>query len=84
MWYVFDAYTCQWPGMGRDLMILDCFRESIMRSDALLRPYNVRLCDLLMDGEDETFTTNDTVNSFVGIVAIQVSPHANDSKCSCN
>ena len=57
--------------MGRDLMTLDCFRESIMRSDALLRPYGVHLSDLLMDSKDDTF--NNTINSFVGIAAIQVS-----------
>jgi len=57
--------------MGRDLMTLDCFRESIMRSDELLRPHGIRLSDLLMDSKEDTF--NDTVNSFVGIAAIQVS-----------
>jgi len=41
-----------------------------MRSDTLLRPYGVQLFDLLMDSKDDTF--NDTVNSFVGIAAIQV------------
>ena len=70
MWFVFAGMGTQWPHMGRDLMTLDCFRESIMRSDALLRPYGVQLCDLLMDSQEDTF--NDTVNSFVGIAAIQV------------
>jgi len=74
VWFVFAGMGTQWPHMGRDLMSLDCFRESIMRSDALLRPYGVQLCDLLMDSKDDTF--NDTANSFIGIAAIQVDSRA--------
>jgi len=60
----------QWPEMGRDLMALDCFRESIMRSDKVLRPYGIQLCDLLMNSKEDPF--NNIVNSFVGIVSVQV------------
>ena len=59
--------------MGRDLITLDCFRESIMRSDALLRPHGIQLYDLLMNSKEDTFSS--TVNSAVGIVAIQVNTH---------
>ena len=70
VWFVFAGMGTQWTHMGRDLMTLDCFRESIMRSDTVLRPYGIQLCDLLMDSKEDTF--NDTVNSFVGIASIQV------------
>ena len=60
----------QWPLMGRDLMTLDCFRESIVRSDSVLRPYGINLLDLLMDSKEDAF--KDVVSSFVGIVGIQV------------
>jgi len=60
----------QWPQMGRDLMTLDCFRESIMRSDTFLRPYGINLVDILMNSTEEIF--NDVVDSFVAIVSIQV------------
>jgi len=70
VWFVFAGMGTQWPHMGRDLMTLDCFRESIMRLDTVLRPYGIQLCDLLMDSKEDTF--NDTVNSFVGIAGIQV------------
>jgi len=56
--------------MGRDLMTLDCFRESVVRSDALLRPYGVDLIELLMNSTEETF--NDVVSSFASIVSVQV------------
>jgi len=61
----------QWQQMGRDLMTLDSFRDSIMKSDAVLKQYGVHLCDLLMKAQEDTF--NNTLNSFIGIAAIQVS-----------
>jgi fatty acid synthase, animal type len=70
VWYVFAGMGTQWPKMGRDLMTLDSFRESIMRSNAVLEHYNIHLCDLLMEAKEDTF--NDTLNSFIGIAAIQV------------
>jgi len=79
VWFVFAGMGSQWPEMGRDLMTLDCFRESIMRSDTVLRPYGIELCKLLMDSKEDTF--NNIVNSFVGIVSVQVS-HSSLFLCS--
>ena len=56
--------------MGRDLMTLDTFHQSILQSDNVLRPYGIELYNMLMTGDDKTF--DDTLNSFVGIAAIQV------------
>ena len=70
VWFVFAGMGSQWPNMGRDLMTLDCFRESIMRSDALMKPYGVELCDILTNSKDDAF--NNVISSFVGIIAIQV------------
>jgi len=74
VWYVFAGMGTQWSQMGRDLMSLECFRESIMRSDAVLRPYGVQLCDIIMHSTEDTF--KNIVNSFVGIAAIQVNCHS--------
>lgn len=70
MWFVFAGMGTQWHGMGRDLMEVQVFRESIMKSDVLLKQYKINLYDLLMEGDESVF--NDTLNSFVGIAAIQV------------
>lgn len=70
VWFVFAGMGTQWCGMGKDLMCLDLFRESIMRSDAVLKPYDLQLYDLLMNADKDTF--NHTLNSFVSIAAIQV------------
>lgn len=56
--------------MGRKMMENEVFRQSIMKSDEVLKPYNINLYDMLMEGEEATF--ENTVNSFVGIAAIQV------------
>ena len=61
----------QWAGMGRALMGLDVFRHSLERSDAVLRPHGVALCEMIKRADDDTFTNN-TLNSFVAIAAIQV------------
>lgn len=52
-------------------MGLPVFHASIMRSHAALAPYGIALYDLLMNSQQEAF--EDTMNSFVGIAAIQVS-----------
>ena len=58
----------QWQGMGRKMLEVDVFRASILKSDAILKPYNVHLYDLLMDSD----AFENIVYSFVGIAAIQV------------
>ena len=60
----------QWHGMGRDLMVVDSFKQSIMKSDAVLKKYGVNLFEMLMQGDENTF--DNTMNSFIGIAAIQV------------
>ncbi|XP_060080138.1 fatty acid synthase-like [Ylistrum balloti] len=70
VWFVFDGMGTQWHGMGRQMMKMELFKNSIMKSDAVLRPYGLCLYDLLMKGEESVF--EDTLNSFVAIAAIQV------------
>ena len=70
MWFVFAGMGTQWHGMGRALMPLEAFRHSIMKSDTVLRSYGIELYNLFMN--EDTATFDDTLNSFVGIAAIQV------------
>lgn len=70
VWFVFPGMGTQWHGMGRDLMRLEVFHNSIMKSDMTLKPHGVNLYDTIMKGDANTF--EDTKNSFVGIAAIQV------------
>lgn len=70
MWYVFPGMGTKWHGMGRDLMVLDAFRESIMKSDEVMKPLGVELYQLLMEGEEAAF--EDIEIAYVCILAIQV------------
>lgn len=60
----------QWAGMGRSLMQLQEFGESIARSDMALKDTGLCVSRLLMAADESTF--EDTVHAFVGLAAIQV------------
>lgn len=60
----------QWAGMGRSLMQLQEFKESIRRSDMALKDTGLCVSRLLMEADENTF--EDTVHAFVGLAAIQV------------
>ncbi|KAK3609643.1 hypothetical protein CHS0354_028847 [Potamilus streckersoni] len=70
IWYVFSGMGTQWSGMGRQMMTLSGFRESIKESNRILRPYGICLLDLITSGSDTVFNTS--LNSFVAITAIQI------------
>ncbi|XP_055874982.1 fatty acid synthase-like [Biomphalaria glabrata] len=70
IWFVFTGMGTQWHGMGRKMMELDVFRESIMRSTQTLSRYDINLYDLIMNGNETTFEK--TIPSFIGIASIQV------------
>ena len=61
----------QWPGMGKKMMAIDVFRNSILKLDVIMKPYGVNLYDCIMSPDEEVFKS--IVNAFVCIIAIQVS-----------
>ncbi|KAL5018316.1 hypothetical protein ScPMuIL_004038 [Solemya velum] len=70
VWYVFAGMGSQWYGMGRTMMTLGSFRDSILKSDCVLKSHGIDLQKMLLEGDDKTF--ENTTNSFVGITAIQM------------
>ncbi|KAM6049680.1 fatty acid synthase isoform 2-T2 [Theristicus caerulescens] len=70
LWYVCSGMGSQWKGMGLSLMKLDLFRQSILRSDEALKTTGLKVSDLLMQADENTF--DDIVHSFVGLAAIQI------------
>lgn len=70
MWWVFSGMGSQWPGMAKDLMKLDMFKESIQRSALALKPYGVNLEEILINSTEATF--ENVRNSFVSIAAVQI------------
>ncbi|XP_040922555.1 fatty acid synthase-like [Toxotes jaculatrix] len=70
LWFICSGMGTQWAGMGRSLMQLPDFRESILRSDVALKDTGLVVSRLLMEADDTTF--EDTVHAFVGLAAIQI------------
>jgi len=70
VWLIFTGMGSQWHGMGKDLMQLEAFKNSILKSDRALKPHGVSVSDIIMSGDSNIF--ENTINSFVGIAAIQV------------
>lgn len=70
MWFVFSGMGTQWSGMGRDLMQLEPFNQSIQRSSAILQKYDIDLVQLILSSKPEDL--DKPINSFVSIAAIQV------------
>ncbi|NXU42098.1 FAS synthase, partial [Drymodes brunneopygia] len=69
LWYICSGMGTQWKGMGLSLMKLDLFRQSILCSDEALKNTGLKVSDLLLQADENTF--DDTVHAFVGLAAIQ-------------
>lgn len=70
MCFVFSGMGSQWTGMGISLMKLPIFNESILKSHTILKEFEIDLVKIITNNDPNTL--NNTVNSFVGITAIQV------------
>ncbi|XP_071429466.1 fatty acid synthase [Pithys albifrons albifrons] len=70
LWYICSGMGTQWKGMGLSLMKLDLFRQSILRSDEALKSTGLKVSDLLLQADENTF--DDIVLAFVGLAAIQI------------
>ncbi|XP_066519867.1 fatty acid synthase [Hoplias malabaricus] len=70
LWYICSGMGTQWAGMGRSLMQLQEFRESVLRSDEALKDTGLCVSRLLMEADENTF--EDTVHAFVSLAAIQI------------
>lgn len=70
LWFICTGMGSQWCGMGRSLMRLDSFRASILKSDKAVKPYGVKVSDLLMSTDENIF--DDMVLAFVSLTAIQI------------
>lgn len=73
MCFVFSGLGSQWTGMGTSLMKLPIFNESILKSHTILKEFGIDLIKIITNTDPNIL--NNTVNSFVGITAIQVNIH---------
>ncbi|XP_047400181.1 fatty acid synthase isoform X1 [Sciurus carolinensis] len=70
LWFVCSGMGTQWCRMGLSLMRLDSFRNSILRSDEAVKPFGLKVSDLLLSTEENTF--DDIIHAFVSLTAIQI------------
>ncbi|KAG5671364.1 hypothetical protein PVAND_001565 [Polypedilum vanderplanki] len=68
--FVFAGMGTQWHGMGRDLMKVPLFAESIEESHEILFQKGINLKEILNSNEEKTF--ENVLNSYVGIVSIEI------------
>lgn len=68
--WVFTGMGSQWTGMGKSLMQIDIFRETMHQCHEILKPYGLDLLSIVTSTDESTF--DNIVNSFVGIAAIQI------------
>ena len=78
LWLLFTGMGSQWAGMGRQMLQMEAFRQSLEGSAEVLRPLGVDLLRLLTTTaeESEEFTEgiweSSVVNPFVAITAMQI------------
>lgn len=70
MVWVFSGMGSQWPEMGKSMMELPLFKDSILKSQEILLPYGLDLIKIITSSDSKMF--DNILHSFVGIAAIQV------------
>lgn len=66
----------QWNGMGKDLLQIPVFAETVDRCDSVLRPKGIDIRHILTSDDPSLF--DDIVNAFVGIITVQVLVYSDD------
>ena len=72
IWFVFSGMGTQWHGMGHKLIQLPTFQQSIRNSTKALKDIGATadLEKLIVESDSNTY--NNTLNSFIGMAAIQI------------
>lgn len=70
IWFIYSGMGSQWCKMGKDLMQLPIFAESIQKSHKVLESKGVNLMEIITSEDPKTF--DNILHSFVGIASIQI------------
>ncbi|KAM5149351.1 fatty acid synthase isoform 2-T2 [Callospermophilus lateralis] len=71
LWFICTGMGAQWCRMGLSLMRLGSFRDSILRSDEAVKPFGLKVSDLLLSTDEEVF--DDIVHAFIALVDLLTS-----------
>lgn len=70
IWFVCSGMGTQWNGMGKKLMTIPEFKQSVMKSSKFLKEYGIDVEKLILESNEDTY--KNTIHSFVGLATIQV------------
>jgi fatty acid synthase len=70
MVWVFSGMGSQWPTMGKDLLSIPIFKNSVQNCHDVLATQGLNLMEIITSSDPTTF--DNILNSFVGIAAIQI------------
>lgn len=70
VWFVCSGMGTQWNGMGQKMMKIPLFKQSVCNSSKYLKEYGFDLEKMILDTNEDTY--KNTINSFVGLAAIQI------------
>ncbi|CAH1129520.1 unnamed protein product [Ceutorhynchus assimilis] len=68
--FIYSGMGSQWPEMAKDLIKIPVFKATLEKCAKVMEPYGIDLMDMVVNGGAETF--DDILNSFVGIMAMQI------------
>ncbi|XP_070505891.1 fatty acid synthase-like [Chironomus tepperi] len=68
--FVYSGIGSQWLEMGRDLMKIPLFAQSIEKCHEILRNKGIDLKNIITSSDEDTFSS--VLHSYVGIVAIEI------------
>lgn len=80
VWFVYSGMGSQWAGMGKGLLRLPVFAETIARLQPILEPEGINLTNTLIIEDSSHF--DNIIHAFIGIAAIQVSTSMPWPSCS--
>ncbi|KAK0397543.1 hypothetical protein QR680_002165 [Steinernema hermaphroditum] len=71
IWFVYSGMGSQWPGMGRELMVIPAFDNSLRLSSQALEQYGLDVYKMLCNPDAAQYENN-TLNCMLAITAIQI------------
>uniref|UniRef100_A0A1I7ZWW4 Fatty acid synthase n=1 Tax=Steinernema glaseri TaxID=37863 RepID=A0A1I7ZWW4_9BILA len=71
IYFVYSGMGSQWPGMGRALMVIPAFDESLRKSSKSLEQFGLDVYGMLCNPDPAQYQNN-TLNCMLAITAIQI------------